>query len=336
MHSNQAAENGILDTTSTTFGGSTMTTRIKNRSAIFDTGRKLAVSALALGLALGSSAPAWATIDNTVTATGTGPSGPITPATADEEVDVIDAVDTIAVTKTASDDTDVAVGATVTYTYTATNTGNRTLTAVSMTDSAHEGSGSVSAVTLAGSPLTDVGTIGDSTDAGGDDVWDTLAPGDTITWTATYVITQADLNTNGGDGDGELTNTATAAATAPGGVADAVTASVDESVDLEAQVATLSVTKIADDDTDVIAGQTITYTYVVTNTGNVPITNVALSDNVTAGSGGNPTPTYSSLTNTSTNSVYTAGNIIDLLYMGDSATFTGTYVVTQSDVDNLQ
>ena len=74
----------------------------------------------------------------------------------------------------------------------------------------------------------------------------------------------------------------------------------------------------------------------MTNNGNVPITNVSLSDNVTAGSGGSPTPTYQALTNTSTQSVYTAGNVIDVLYMGDSATFTGTYVVTQQDVDTLQ
>ncbi len=303
---------------------------------------RAAVSVLALAIAIAPTTVAFATIDNTVTVTGNGPAGAVTPATADETVDVIDAVDTIAITKVASDDTDVAVGDTVIYTYTATNTGNRTLSNVSMDDTAHEGSGTVSAVSFTGSPLTDNGTSGDSTDAGGDDIWDTLAPGDVITWQATYVVTQADLNSNGGDNDGELTNTAVTLATAPGGVADAVTATVDESIDLEDQVATLLVTKVADDDTDVVVGQTITYTYTVTNTGNVPVTAIALADNVTAGSGTVPAPNAdnASLTDNgtagdSTNPV-TGDSQWDTLARSDVLTVTATYVVTQSDVDNLQ
>jgi uncharacterized repeat protein (TIGR01451 family) len=307
---------------------------------------RLTASFMAMAIALGSVTPAFATIDNTVTVTGSSPSGTDDVTnTATENVDVVDAIDTIAITKFADDDTDVAVGQTVTYTYTATNTGNRTLTNVSMADTSHEGSGSVSALVYAdvggGSPLTDNGTTGDSTDTiTGDTVWDVLAPGDTITWEATYVVTQADLNSNGGDGDGELTNTAVTVATAPGGVADAVTNMVDESIDLEDVNPSLLVTKFADDDTDVVVGQTITYTYTVTNNGNVPITNISLSDNVTAGSGTAPTPgneTFlTDLGAPSDSSDAAVNGTWDTLGPLDSVTFTGTYVVTQSDVDNLQ
>ena len=77
----------------------------------------------------------------------------------------------------------------------------------------------------------------------------------------------------------------------------------------------------------------------VTNDGNVPISAVSLSDNVTAGSGGNPTPTFQSLNNASGNSSddnVATPDVVDVLAPGDSATFTGTYVVTQEDVDTLQ
>jgi len=42
----------------------------------------------------------------------------------------------------------------------------------------------------------DNGTTGDSTDVDGtDSTWDVLAPGDEVTFTATYVVTQNDVDT---------------------------------------------------------------------------------------------------------------------------------------------
>lgn len=43
--------------------------------------------------------------------------------------------------------------------------------------------------------LTDVAPTGDSTDAATDGSWDILAPGDTITFTGTYTVTQTDAET---------------------------------------------------------------------------------------------------------------------------------------------
>jgi len=295
------------------------------------------VSLLAIVLMASAAGTAYAQIVNEVTVTGSSPgqSNDVT-ETATESVTVQTANPLLAVSKSASDNTDVAAGDTVIYTYTIENTGNQSITAISLAD-VQEGSGTQPSPVLATTPLTDNGTLGDSTDGATDAVWDTLAPGDVVTFTATYTVTQADLNTNGVDNDGQLLNTPTVTGSSPGETNN-VTDTTDTPffIDLENRNPSLLVSKDAGLSALVAAGDTVTYTYTVTNDGNVPITNVSLSDDVTAGSGTAPTPAYQSLTNTSTQSLYTAGNVIDVLYMGDSATFTGTYVVTQSDVDTLQ
>lgn len=309
---------------------------------------RMAVSFIALGTVAGMASPAFATINNTVTVTGTPPVGADVTATADETVTVETAAPSLLVTKTPSTTGPVNAGDTITYTYTAENTGNQTLTAVSMSDP-HDvnATNSLSGITLAVSPLTDAdaggGTnangveIGDSTDDASDAVWDILAPGDTITWTATYTVSNSDFYTSVG-GDGSIDNTATGNATAPGGIADAITDDSDlVSVPVTAPVATLSVTKIATPDSGYGVGDTITYNYVVTNTGNVPMTDVGLVDDVTAGSGSDPVPTLVTLNNTSGNSSDDGlDQVVNTLAPGDTAEFTGTYVVTQSDVDTLQ
>ena len=109
----------------------------------------------------------------------------------------------------------------------------------------------------------------------------------------------------------------------------------------------ISVTKIASatgfvtgDIQEAPAGTVVTYTYVVTNTGNQTLTNASLSD-ISNGSGPSPTPLGESLTNDvvplGDSSDATLNNgIWSTLAVGDSATFTGTYTITQNDVDILQ
>ncbi len=297
---------------------------------------KLAVSSIALLTAFAAVQTAWATIDNTVTATGDSPSG--TDDVTDnvlETVDVVDAAPSITVTKVADDVTDVIVGQTVTYTYTVENTGNVTLSNVFLTES-HDGTGP--APVPAGLTLsTDIAPLLDSTDGGGNEIWDTLAPNDIVTWQSTYVVTQADLDANGG-GDNDLDNTVTATASSFGNVDD-ITGNVSEEVDLVDVNASISISKVADDDTDVTLGQLITYTYTVTNDGNVAVDNITLSD-AHGGSGPAPTPTSETLLTDnlplldSTDAA--ADNSWDSLGRGDVITFTGTYTVTQSDIDTLQ
>ncbi|MEZ5812745.1 MAG: hypothetical protein R3D45_15145 [Rhizobiaceae bacterium] len=297
--------------------------------------RAMMVAPLALMIGIWQVAPAWATIDNTVTVTGSSPGNTDDVTNTDtENVDVVDAAPALTVTKVADDDTDVAVGQTVTYTYTVTNSGNVTMTNVSLAD-VHDGAGTAPTPVFSGTPLTDTGTIGDSTDDGLDNIWDTLAPGDTVNFTSTYTVVQADLDSNGG-GDGDIDNTATATGTYGG---SPTTGQISYSIDLEDVTASLTVAKVADDTTDVTVGQVITYTYTVTNTGNVAITNVFLSDSHN-GSGPAPVPgSEALLADNGTTGDSTDGGVDgnwDTLGPQDVITFTSTYTVTQSDVDNLQ
>ena len=99
----------------------------------------------------------------------------------------------ITVTKTADTDTNVPVGVSVTYTYVVTNTGNQFVSNITLSD-AHGGSGPAPVPT--NETLTaDTGIINDSTDAGVNGSWDSLAPGDQVTFTATYIVTQNDVDT---------------------------------------------------------------------------------------------------------------------------------------------
>ena len=297
--------------------------------------RVVLISSLALMIGVGQIAPAWAAIDNTVTVTGSSPGNTDDVTNTDSEsADVVDSAPALTVTKVADDATDVAVGQTVTYSYTVTNSGNVTMTAVSLAD-VHDGAGTAPTPVFTGTPLTDNGTPGDSTDDDADDIWDTLAPGDTVNFTSSYTVVQADLNSNGG-GDGDIDNTATATGTYGGSPTNGF---ISYAIDLENIAATMTIAKAADDTTDVILGQLITYTYTVTNTGNVPIAGVVLAD-VHSGSGPAPTPgSETLLTDNGAPLDSTDGasdGTWDTLGPLDVITFTAGYTVTQSDIDNLQ
>ena len=219
----------------------------------------------------------------------------------------------LTVAKSASIASANAAGTAITYTLTVSNSGNVPVTAITVSDPR-------GAVTCA--------TSGAATIA-------SLAPAATETCSLTYTITQADLDNNGG-GDGDIDNTATAS-----GSYGAVTVQGSGSATVLLVVTPgLSVTKTADDTTDVLAGQTLAYTYVVTNTGNQTISNVALADSHNA-SGPAPLPrletltTDASTTGDSTDATSNNG-VWSVLAPGDAITFTGTYIVKQQDVDTLQ
>jgi hypothetical protein len=90
---------------------------------------------------------------------------------------------------------------------------------------------------------------------------------------------------------------------------------------------------------NVNVGNVITYTYTVTNTGNVPISGVTVSD-VTNGFNGPVIPGgEGSLIDAAPTGDSTDGTVNgswDLLGVGDRITFTGTYTVVQSDIDFRQ
>ena len=108
--------------------------------------------------------------------------------------------------------------------------------------------------------------------------------------------------------------------------------------DYECPAPSLAMTKVADNPGPHNVGDVITYTYTITNDGNRPIQDVVINDTHN-GSDPAPTPGTETLltdaapvgdsTDAATNGSW------DILGPGDVVTFTGTYTVTATDVDNL-
>ena len=133
----------------------------------------------------------------------------------------------------------------------------------------------------------------------------TLVPGASMTCTASHAVTQTDVD------DGSFTNTAAADSDqTPPGSDDAVVSIT------RAPGITLDKTGSLDPGADGVAtpGDVITYTFTVANTGNVTLTNVTVSDPLIAILGG---PIASLAPGDS-----------------DSTTFTGSYTITQDDINH--
>ncbi len=220
------------------------------------------------------------TLTNTGTAAGTPPSGPAVTASSTL---ILPAVLTpaIGIVKTASIASFSATGVAVTYTYVLTNTGNVTLQAVGVTDP-------LPRLSVISCPVT------------------TLATGASETCTATYATTQADLDR------GSVTNTGTAAGTTPSGLTVTATSVVTIP---GVQTAKISLVKAADTPSFVSAGTLITYNYTVTNTGNVTLSPIAVTDPMAGLS-----------------AINCRG--ITSLAPGAAVTCVANYATTQADVDS--
>jgi hypothetical protein len=181
------------------------------------------------------------------------------------------------ITKTAAQATYDHVGQEITYTYHVTNPKYFTLHGVHVLDD-HIGS------SVACTPST-------------------LATGESATCTARYAITQADLDA------GHVTNTAHASGLTPN--SDTVDSGTAQATVTAHQTAAIHLVKSASPETYAAAGETIGYTYTVTNTGNVTLHGIALHDSRLG----------------AVTCPYTA------LAPGDSMTCTGAHSVTQAEVD---
>lgn len=182
-------------------------------------------------------------------------------------------------------------GDTITYTFDVTNSGNVTDDAVSIVDALP----GLSAIAYGAWPAA----------AG------VLAPGQHVTATAHYTLTQADLDT--GDVDNQATASATGARGGP------VTGG--DSVDIELPAApALALTKTADPahPSSAKAGDIVTYTFTATNTGNVTENGVAISDDMI----GLGQLSYGSWP-----------SAVGALAPGESVTATAEYTLTQADLD---
>ncbi|SNT29271.1 conserved repeat domain-containing protein [[Luteovulum] sphaeroides subsp. megalophilum] len=193
-----------------------------------------------------------------------------------------------------------AVGDPLTYSFTVTNTGSVTLTDVTVTDD------SLAGLVLAGSPIP------------------RLAPGesDSTTYSARYLLTQEDLD------QGRVSNTArvTGSYRGPDGTADTVTdisgteIENDDPTDTEfAPVPGIALVKTADVSgigSPAAIGELVRYSFTVTNTGNVTLADVTVSD-------------------TSLPGLVLSGSPIGRLAPGesDSVTYSAAYALTQADLD---
>ena len=194
----------------------------------------------------------------------------------------------LAVDKTA-DKTEANVDETITYTFTVTNTGNVPLADVSIDDDKIQGiTGPAAGEDVGGDGILDVGEI-----------W---------TYTGTYQVLLADIC-------GDIVNTAKASADDPCNSEVKIESPTDSVTVNVLHTASLAVDKTADK-TEANLGDTITYTFTVTNTGNVPLAGVAIVDDKVQGITG------------------PAGdaNNDGKLDTTETWTYTGTYVVQLADI----
>jgi uncharacterized repeat protein (TIGR01451 family) len=239
-------------------------------------------------------------IDNTVTAD----SNETGPDTASEDVPIVYGP-ALNVTKDAAESSVDSSGDVIHYAIVVTNTGNVTLTGVSIDDpllSNEDCDG------VPGAPFVKSGF--------------TLAPGASLNCAGTYMVSQADIDNNGG-GDGDIDNTVTADSneTGPDTASEEVPIVYGPALNVVKTATSVDADNTAPFLVDA-AGDVITYSIVVYNTGNVTLTGVSVDDPL--------------LSNEDCDGVAGAPFVKSgfTLNVGGSLICTGSYAVTQADLDN--
>ena len=222
---------------------------------------------------------------NNATGTATDPTDPDepkTPVTPGEKEDPIETPNpSLAVVKTSDKTGVVKLGETITYTITVTNNGNVTINDIEVTDE------------LTGNTGDNAFTI------------DRLAVGETKQFTATYTVTEDDIL------EGTIVNRATATGKDPRN--EEVTGDGEVRVDTEEKDSHLTVSKETTSEPEngekYALGETINYLITVTNDGNLTLTNVKVTDELTGDEW-----------------------TIDELAPGEEETFDASYTVKESDL----
>ncbi|MFJ8444311.1 COG1361 S-layer family protein [Kitasatospora griseola] len=182
-------------------------------------------------------------VTNTAHASGTDPEGQPVQSAPDEATVPVAGEAVLSIEKTADSAGPLHVGDTVSYTYTVTNTGTAAVHNVSVSDDR------VASVTC------------DAT---------TLNPGQSTLCHGSYVITAADVQA------GHVTNTAHATGTDPEGE-EVQSPPIDATVPVVGE-GELSIEKTADSAGPFHVGDTVHYTYTVTNTGTAAVHNLSVAD----------------------------------------------------------
>ncbi|WP_196889297.1 gliding motility-associated C-terminal domain-containing protein, partial [Aureivirga sp. CE67] len=223
-----------------------------------------------------------------------------------------------------SDVSNLAVGDVVTYTVLVSNTGNVTLDNVSIVDTLTELDGVTNPQTLA--------SIFDSSSMGS--LEGILQVGEVATYTVSYTVTQSDIDNGGfansvfasGDSpeDTKVNDTSDDNDDTDGNTEDdptEITISEDPSIEV--------VKTVTSDVSNLAVGDVVTYTVLVSNTGNVTLDNVSIVDTLTELDGTSNPQTLASVFDSSS-----MGSLEGILQVGEVATYTVSYTVTQSDIDN--
>jgi hypothetical protein len=189
-----------------------------------------------------------------------------------------------------------AAGEAVTFNYDVTNTGTTTLHDIAVADSV------TNAIPDPAVPLTVNCPSGN------------VAPGQTVACTSTYTTVQDDVDS------GSIVTSAAATAVNPGGhPVDSSGAPASVTVDGTFAVGSLSVSSTPSPASFTASGQTIDFSYQITNTGTLSLTEISLTDSV-QGTGAPITVDCSGVTSST------------IIGPGQSVTCTGSYVTTGADV----
>jgi uncharacterized repeat protein (TIGR01451 family) len=228
-------------------------------------------------------------IVNVATVSGTDPNGEPVENEGEETVTTEEKSSHMTITKTTTSTPEngsaYALGETITYAITVTNDGNLTLTDITVTDE------------LTGNT--------------GDNAWtiDTLAPGESERFTAEYVVTEKDILA------GSVKNVATVSGTDPNG--EPVENEGEKTITTEEKNGHMMITKTTtstpENGSAYALGETITYEITVANDGNLTLTDIIVTDELTGNTGDN---------------AWT----IDTLEPNESERFTAEYVVTEEDI----
>ncbi|MGS2727162.1 DUF7507 domain-containing protein, partial [Psychroserpens sp. BH13MA-6] len=283
-------------------------------------------------------------VTNQATANGNDPAGnsitddsddPSDPTSDDDPTDtVIPQSPSMSLTKTSNLDLGadgvVSVGDVITYTYTISNTGDVTLFDLSVTEDAADFTGT-------GTLPTPVYVSGGADLDGDADLEDLAVGAGTIVYTATYAITQADIDA------GVVTNQATASGNDPAG--NSITDDSDDPSDPTSdddptdtvipQNPSMSLTKTSNLDLGadgvVSVGDVITYTYTISNTGDVTLFDLSVTEDAAdfTGTGTLPTPVYVS----GGADLDGDADLEDLAVGAGTIVYTATYAITQADID---
>ncbi|MDG2147730.1 MAG: hypothetical protein P8K14_05905, partial [Flavobacteriaceae bacterium] len=231
--------------------------------------------------------------------------------------------------------TTLSLGDTINYTITVSNTGNVTLGRTGgvsgtfvMTDTFLSLSG-VNTPTLSSGPTFAGANLGSA--------YGFLKPGEMATFNATYIVTQDIVNAGG------VSNQVSVTAITPGG--SYVSDISDDGISADGELfddptingilpdPSITITKsqtITDNGNEVNdAGDNIVYTITISNTGNVDLTSVVVSDSLI----GLAASTSITLTTSLTFVSATKGSNSNILKVGEMATYTAAYLVNQTAVD---